>query len=350
MTSREGGTTFVVPVLNGAGCLPATLDSIFRQADRQPIEILVVDDGSTDASLELLESHRRAGRLQLFRGEGRGAAAAINLGIRRATLPFIAQVDQDVVLGPGWLADLVMTLEREPQLAAAQGYYATTQSDSLWARVTGLDLELRYAVIPPGDVDHVCTGNTLYRRQSLVAVGFFDETLGYGYDNDMSYRLQLAGHRLGFCRTARSQHRWRPTLAGYLRQQYGLGYGRLDVVRKHPRRVRGDQVSDLRMMLHAPTALASVALLLAAGAAFVTAGIGRAPLALALLLGGILLFDRLVAATAAWRRFRDPAVFMFPLAHLLRDLAWSWAILRWSARAVVGARARPQFSMLRSRR
>jgi hypothetical protein len=56
----------------------------------------------------------------------------------------------------------------------------------------------------------------------------------------MSQRLRAAGWRLGHCRQARSFHAWRESLAGYCRQQYGFGYGRLDVVSRDRRRVTGD--------------------------------------------------------------------------------------------------------------
>ena len=61
-------------------------------------------------------------------------------------------------------------------------------------------------------MDHACTGNSVYRAEAVRRVGGFDESLGYGYDNDMSYRLGRAGYRLAFCRQARSTHRWRQGL------------------------------------------------------------------------------------------------------------------------------------------
>ena len=73
----------------------------------------------------------------------------------------------------------------DPTVAAAQGYYATDPGAPIPARVMGLDLEQRYASIADGDTDHVCTGNAAYRVEALHRVGLFDESLGYGYDNDM---------------------------------------------------------------------------------------------------------------------------------------------------------------------
>ena len=76
------GVTFVVPVLNGGRWLRPAMASIMAQRDGRPFEIIVVDDGSTDGSLRLLKHLEREGFLKLLRGEGRGAAAAINAAIR----------------------------------------------------------------------------------------------------------------------------------------------------------------------------------------------------------------------------------------------------------------------------
>ena len=127
-----------------------------------------------------------------------------------------------------------------------------------------LDLEQRYDALADGATTHVCSGNVAYRTSALHAVRLFDERLGYGYDNDMSYRLQAAGYRLRFCSAARSRHRWREGAAGYLVQQYGFGYGRIDLVARHRRRFAGDSVSPPMMMAHPLVMALAVALLVLA--------------------------------------------------------------------------------------
>jgi GT2 family glycosyltransferase len=340
------GVSFVVPVRNGAAWLDATLRAILSQADGRPMEIVAVDDGSTDGSARILGEHAARGSIRVVAGRGRGAAAAVNLGLTYARYPTICQVDQDVVLQPEWLARLTAALT-DPGVAAAQGYYVTPRSAGLWARVAGLDLEERYARIVGPFVDHVCTGNTVYRAEALRGVGGLDERLGYGYDNDLSYRLLDAGHRLAFRRDARAVHGWRDSVRGYLRQQYGLAYGRFDVVAKHPRRLAGDDVSGPVMLLHV------VGMTLALPAL----GVGF-PLALAghdagtwLLCGGLavvaaLALERMVVGARAAYRLRDPAGLFFPVAHLARDVAWATALVRWIGRRLLGQPTRPNHSMV----
>jgi len=243
------GMTVVVPVRNGAGTLADTLMAIASQAaGPRPVEIIVVDDGSRDRSRELVDAFARHTPVRVLEGPQRGAAAAVNCGIRAASHSVIAQIDQDVAIEPGWL-ERVAELFADPRVGAVQGRYTTHPHDSFYARVMALDLEQRYDRLL-ADVDHVCTGNTAYRAAALTEVGLLNERLGYGYDNDLSYRLGSAGYRLLFCPEARSRHRWREGLAGYLSQQYGFGYGRIDVVSAHPERVGGDDVSPLAMMIH----------------------------------------------------------------------------------------------------
>jgi len=335
----------VVPVLNGARTLTRCLSSIVAQRDERPFEILVIDDGSVDRSLQVLTRLHRDGVLRLIHGGGRGAAAAINAGIREATHPIICQIDQDVILQPGWLAHVLQHLD-DPDIAAVQGHYVTAPTAGFWARATGRDLEHRYSRIHGCLVDHVCTGNTAYRARALHHVGLLDERLGYGYDNDLSYRLQKAGYRLAFCRAAISVHMWREGVCGYLRQQFGVGYGRLDVIARHPRRVTGDDVSGAMMILHAPAMLlALTAIAVAAGLAF--AGGAWTPwLLAAAAITALLLAERSGAGVQAWQRTGDRSALAFGVTHLVRDIAWSAAIVAWFGRGILRRERDPAHSMV----
>ena len=345
MTERPG-VSFIVPVHNGRRWVPRVIDAILAQRDGRPFEILVVDDGSTDGSGRWLRNGADSTHLTLVAGPRRGAAAAVNAGIREARYPILCQIDQDVIVQAGWLQELLTALE-DPDVAAAQGRYVPASDSGFWARAMGRDLEWRYARIRGRSTDHVCTGNTAYRASALHAVGLLDEAMGYGYDNDLSYRLTKAGYRLAFCRDAVSIHCWRDHTAGYVRQQFGVGYGRLDILRRHPSRVRGDAVSNGLMMAHAPLTLIALALLAASGLAAIggTSVPGLAPLAAGIL--ALLAAERLAAGVTAWRLTHDPVALAFPLAHLVRNIAWAAAIVVWSARLIAHRSHLPAHSMPR---
>ena len=353
------GVSFVIPVRNGARWLDSVLTAVRAQTWSGPIEIIAIDDGSSDDSAAILSRHQALGHMRVLRGDGSGAAAAINKGVRAAAHPLIAQVDQDVVISPTWLARLAAALD-DPKVAAAQGRYVSG-SDALhagsvplrkrgqtpqdiWSRVMALDLALRYRRLP-STTNHVCTGNSVYRRSALLDVGLFDESLGYGYDNDVSYRLVGAGYRLVYRDDAESLHHWREAVVDYARQQYGLGYGRLNLVSRHPQRISGDDVSGFAMMLQGPM----TALAIAAGTIAITAGAAGAswivPASAALALVAALTVERFAAGLWAAVVFRDPAGLWFVPVHMVRNLAWVAALGAWGARTIFGVRSRPVHSM-----
>ena len=346
------GISFVIPVHNGAASVGDALAAIAAEtaahsaADSasRPFEIIVVDDASRDGSSAILQRLASALQLRLIVGEGRGAAAAINAGVRAARFPLVAQIDQDVVLKPGWMNALTAEFD-DSAIGAVQGCYVNDPRATLCARAMSLDLAQRYDAIKGDDTNHVCTGNSVYRTEALRQIGLFDESMGYGYDNDVSYRLLAAGYRLKLCRTATSIHRWREGLAGYLVQQYGFGYGRIDLVAKHPARCAGDIVSPAPMMWH-PLALSlGLAFLTIATLAAVAAMPWQPPALFGAILVAGLFVERLVAGIRAARRFSDPTALVFPLLHLARDAAWVAAIVVWLARFAAGRPGRPSHSM-----
>lgn len=340
---RTDGVSVVIPARNGAEWLSDVLTAIVSECDGGPYEVLVVDDGSTDNSRQLAAAWAERG-VRVVDGPRRGAAAAINAGVRASRFPFVAQIDQDVVVRPGWLSTLRGAMSG-PRVAAAQGWYMLDPQASLPARVMAIDLEERYAAIEACNTDHVCTGNVLWRRAAIEEAGGLDETLGYGYDNDLSYRLVASGWELRICSDARSFHRWREDWPGYLAQQYGFGYGRLDLVMRHPWRLRGDLVSPAPMMAHPVVMLVALMAMTSSVAVTLLGGSGRWWLSLAALLVVSLAFERSVAAVRAFARFRDRAALVLPAAHLARDLAWVVAIVVWLGRRATGARVEPQHSM-----
>jgi glycosyltransferase involved in cell wall biosynthesis len=88
----------VVPTYNGAAFLAEALDSIFAQTHR-PLEVIVADDGSTDATLAI--ASRYGSLVRILQQANGGPASARNLGVRHASGPFFAFLDQDDVWHPG---------------------------------------------------------------------------------------------------------------------------------------------------------------------------------------------------------------------------------------------------------
>jgi histidinol-phosphate phosphatase family protein len=159
-----------------------------------PDRVVLVDDRG-DRSAPLLPAGppgRLGGRLQVVAGRAAGPAAARNLGWRRATAPWVAFLDDDVVPGPTWPADLEADLAGLPAgVAASQGRLRvplpTGRRPTDWERnVRGLE-SARWA-----------TADMAYRRAVLVEVGGFDERFPRAYreDADLGLRVTRAGYRI----------------------------------------------------------------------------------------------------------------------------------------------------------
>ena len=159
--------SLVMPVRNGAPWLSRALSALLEQFPGA--EVIVVDDGSADESLAIVNLFAASHDVRVLHGARRGAAAALNLGLAAASCDLVVQVDQDVEILPGW-ADAVLAGFDAPDVAAVQACYVPDPCAPAIARVMALDLALRYARLA-GATNHVCTGNTAYRRAALAAVG-----------------------------------------------------------------------------------------------------------------------------------------------------------------------------------
>lgn len=171
------GVSAIVPVYNGAGYLAEAIESVLAQ-DHGPRELIVVDDGSTDATPGIVREFRD--RVISIRQDNLGPGAARNTGIRRATQPFLAFLDADDV----WLTNaLASHLDR---LAAAPGV------DVAWGQSTHV---VRAGGTPPRDDWHgrpqwaLSVGSMLFRRRVFDEVGAFDPALRIGEDLDLMLRI-----------------------------------------------------------------------------------------------------------------------------------------------------------------
>jgi glycosyltransferase involved in cell wall biosynthesis len=174
--------TMVVPSLNQGRYLEDALRSIAAQD--VVTEIVVMDGGSTDSSLAVLE--RWSERLTYWhsRADG-GQAAAINEGIRRSTAPYVGWLNSDDMLEPGGLRLLIEALEANPAAPAAYGNVINLNPNGICSDVwvqpfSERALTHRCIVSQPG---------TLIRRTAWEAVAGVDPNLFLAMDYDLWWRL-----------------------------------------------------------------------------------------------------------------------------------------------------------------
>ena len=195
-----------IPNWNGERFLPACLNSLRAQSFGD-FEVIVVDNGSTDGSLELLENRFPEVRVVSL-GENRGVAAAFNAGVGASGADLVVLLNNDTEQDPGWLEALVRAVEDHPEA----GFFASKLVDFHDRRVLdGAGDAVRLSGLPyrlghgerdrgqfdsPGYVFSACAAAALYRREMLDEIGPFDEDfVSYCEDGDLSFRAHLAGYR-----------------------------------------------------------------------------------------------------------------------------------------------------------
>lgn len=187
--------TAVVPSYNHARYVGATIESLLRQT-RPPDELLVVDDGSQDGTIEVLRSF--GDRIAWTTGPNRGVGATYNEGIARARGEILAFVESDDLVEPTYLEETLAHLERHPALAwISTARRIIDEQGRPTGRMEGKrsgDLEFTTESLLRWDLGFCAT--PVVRRDALLAVGPYD-TSSYAADVDMSLRFSLH-HRMGY--------------------------------------------------------------------------------------------------------------------------------------------------------
>ncbi len=280
--------SIVIPAFNAASTLAECLEACQRQT-APALEIIVVDDGSSDATPEIA---RRYG-VQYLRQQNRGPAAARNAGARLATGDVLVFTDSDCVPEADWLEKLLAGFT-DSTIAGVGGSYGIRNDSSILARIVHEEIVQRHQRLRDR-VDFLGSFNVAYRRAAFEAAEGFDETFARasGEDNDLAYRLHDNGGTLRFIAGARVAHYHPTRLLPYLRTQMRHGFWRMRLYAKHPRRSGGDDYAGLGELLGPPAVLllaagflalplvghaifAAALALLAATYLFTTAGLTRA--------------------------------------------------------------------------
>jgi GT2 family glycosyltransferase len=227
MTTERPLVSAVVVNWNGVACIQACLESLLDQ--RWPaLEIIVVDNGSTDGSRELLRA-RYGARITLIESPvNLGFAAGNNIAIRAAKGAYVALLNNDAVADVDWVGELVRAAEADPRVGMCACKILVLDGrgliDSAGLLISGdgigrgrgrLELDgdayarAGDALIPSG-----CA--VLYRRAMLDEIGLFDEDFfAYCEDSDLGLRGRLAGWTCRYVPTATVHHAYSRSAGPY---------------------------------------------------------------------------------------------------------------------------------------
>ena len=179
--SNHPKISVIIPVYNGGAFISEAINSVFNQ-HYEAIEVIVVDDGSTDNTAEMVEMTGQD--VRYVYQENRGVSAARNKGLEMATGKYIAYLDADDIWMENKLIRQVEILGKKPEIGAVIGFTCQVP----------MAMHLKPAIekANEGGTFLLSVGGTLFRESLFRKVGTFDESMPSGEDTDWFLRAREA--------------------------------------------------------------------------------------------------------------------------------------------------------------
>lgn len=227
----------IVPAYNEKECIANTLESLARST--HPIEIIVVDDGSTDGTSEIARNAARElgmTNVRVIRQENAGKPAALNNGVRSAGYDIVVMMDGDTVFEPDTVRQLVQPFA-DPEVGAVAGNAKVGNRNTVigaWQHieyVMGFNLDrrmydlLRCMPTIPGAIG-------AFRREAVLEVGGMSEDT-LAEDTDITIAMHRAGRRVVYQEHARAWTEAPGSLKQLWSQRYRWSYGTMQALWKH---------------------------------------------------------------------------------------------------------------------
>ena len=257
--------SIIIPTLNGASRIGNCLDSLVKQTAGRNVEILVVDDGSTDNTANVVRGYSS---VRLIPQANAGPASARNRGALEAQGKILLFTDDDCVPMPDWLEAMLGPF-KDPDVVGAKGVYRTHQK-SLAARFVQIEYEDKYRLMAGlPSIDFIDTYSAGFRRDRFLEMTGYDTSfpVACAEDIELSYRMSARGWKMKFVPAAIVYHTHPDTLSRYLKKKYKFAFWRMLAVRKNPGKGVKDshtpQIMKLQL-LFAPALLLAVIVDLAA--------------------------------------------------------------------------------------
>ena len=179
----------IIPCLNEDGVIGRCLESLVNQDfPSEAFEVLVVDNGSTDRTLDIVGSFAGALNLTILQRLDVHISALRNLGAERSQGKFLAFLDADCVAPPDWLRHAAASLGEDPRRVIGAPYRIPEHSS--WVARTWYQ---ERKAIRAGNVEYVPSGDLVVSRSDFCLIGGFDERLETNEDCEFCYRARAAG-------------------------------------------------------------------------------------------------------------------------------------------------------------
>jgi succinoglycan biosynthesis protein ExoA len=235
------GVSVVMPVLEEECHLEAAVRRVLDQDYPGELEVILAVGPSRDGTREIADALAAVDpRIRVVDNPAARTPAALNLGIAASQHEIIVRVDGHAELIDGYIRRAVELLGETG--AANVGGVMDAQGSTPFEEAVAVAYTTRLglggsafhlAESPAAEAETVFLG--VYRKDALVAIGGFDESMHRAQDWELNYRLRASGHKIWFSPELRVIYRPRPTLRALMKQMFETGTWRREVVRRYPR-------------------------------------------------------------------------------------------------------------------
>jgi hypothetical protein len=192
MTRRTDGkapprVSVLLPVRNGEEFLAPALDSVLSQTLAE-LELIVVDDGSTDSTADILAGYEDP-RMRVVQGQGKGISRALNLALQHSTAPYVARMDADDESLPERFARQVSAMDADPALGLIASSFEVIDPDGAHVAYRGVPLDDGALRSTLTGWSPFCHGSVMMRRAVLMSAGGYDPGWEPAEDYELWVRL-----------------------------------------------------------------------------------------------------------------------------------------------------------------
>ncbi len=242
----------VIPAYNAQRTIAHTIQALLAQTYSGDVEIIIVDDGSTDRTPQVIQSFREA---KYIRQDNAGPAAARNKGAATSKGVFILFTDSDCIPRKNWVETMIQCFV-ENTIGVVSGSYGIANPQHFLARCIHREILFRHQQLMPHYPKAFGSYNFGIRRHVFFEAGGFDESYrqASGEDNDLSYKVFKKGYRIYFARDALVDHYHTTRINKYLKEQFRHGFWRAKMYGDHPEMARGDDYTFWKDIIEIPLA------------------------------------------------------------------------------------------------
>jgi cellulose synthase/poly-beta-1,6-N-acetylglucosamine synthase-like glycosyltransferase len=244
--------SIVIPVYNAQRGIADVVNACSKQeAPGNTIEVIAVDDGSTDSTAQRMKQLPARYIYQ----ENAGPAKARNTGWKASAGEVVCFTDADCIPQNDWVKNLIDGFDSE-EVGAVAGSYNIANPGKLFPQCIHEEIKIRHKQFKQY-IRAFGSYNVAIKRHVLEEVGGYDEYYrsASGEDNDLSYKILRAGYKIRFQQSALVAHYHPEHFWKYLKDQYRHGYWRAKLYRDFPDMVRGDDYTTFKDIAEIPLAL-----------------------------------------------------------------------------------------------